>query len=54
MAKNTKVVVTRNLIDDAQQILEAESSIEIVQWKSDQVRRLLSFLLIVASVNNTQ
>ena len=32
-----KVVVTRNLIDEAQQLLEAEKSIEIIQWKSDMV-----------------
>ncbi|KAF2277320.1 uncharacterized protein EI97DRAFT_493282 [Westerdykella ornata] len=32
----SKVVVTRNLIDEAQQLLEADNSLEIVQWKSDQ------------------
>jgi glyoxylate/hydroxypyruvate reductase len=37
MSQKLKVVVTRNLIDEAQQILEAEPSLEIVQWKSDGV-----------------
>jgi glyoxylate/hydroxypyruvate reductase len=38
MAK-TKIVVTRQLIDEAQRILDAKSEeIDLVQWKSDKVR----------------
>jgi glyoxylate/hydroxypyruvate reductase len=38
MAK-TKIVVTRQLIDEAQSILEAKSEeLDLVQWKSDKVR----------------
>lgn len=37
MAK-TKVVVTRQLIDEAQELLDAKrSDLEIVQWKSEKV-----------------
>jgi glyoxylate/hydroxypyruvate reductase len=38
MAK-TKVVVTRQLIDEAQRLLDAKQyELEIVQWQSEKVR----------------
>ena len=38
MANKTKVVVTRKLIDEAQELLEADSSLDLVQWPSDEAR----------------
>ncbi|KAF2688110.1 hypothetical protein K458DRAFT_175532 [Lentithecium fluviatile CBS 122367] len=36
MLQNTKVVVTRQLIDEAQRLLDANTDLEIVQWKSEK------------------
>jgi glyoxylate/hydroxypyruvate reductase len=37
MSQKPKVVVTRQLIDEAQKLLEADEKLDIVQWQSDQV-----------------
>lgn len=37
MAQRTKVVVTRQLIDEAQRLLDTNTDLEIVQWHSSNV-----------------
>ena len=50
MGSRTKVVVTRRLIDEAQQLLEADGSLDIIQWPSDQVRSVFLHFVIYAKL----
>jgi hypothetical protein len=36
MSPKTKVVVTRQLIDEAQKLLDAQGDLEVVQWNSEK------------------
>jgi glyoxylate/hydroxypyruvate reductase len=36
MPPKMKVVVTRQLIDEAQKLLDAQGNLEIVQWNSEK------------------